>query len=480
MARIDFKEWLPDQPGVIGATKEALNVVPQSVGYGPFPSISNYSEDADEPLNSVAAAKNSVTGGTDVFAGTSTALLKLDANDLTFADVSKEDGYTTPSNQRWRFLQFGNSLIAANGDEKLQVWVLGTSTTWADLNASAPTARYITAVRDFVVSAYTSDSDPTKVQWSGINDETQWVTSSTNQADFQMIPDGGEIRGITGGEFGLVLLERSIYRMSYAGTPLIFQFDNIVRNLGCLEPNSIVQYQGVTYFLGDDGFYACNGQTVQGIGAEKVDRFFFADVDESYIYKMSATFDPIRNLIIWAYPSVNGDGFVDSLLIYNFQIQKWSRAKADISFIGQSATPSFTLENMDAFGAVDTIETSFDSIVWLGGKSNVVGVSANKIITFTGQPMNAEIQTGDLEMGERSSVINMSRPLVDGGQASIAVASRNRLVDPIVYGSYTNTDAEGRAAFRTYGRYHRLSVKPSGSWTTAIGVEVNLVAQGAR
>jgi hypothetical protein len=32
MARIDFGEWLPDQPGLTGVVKEALNVVPQAVG----------------------------------------------------------------------------------------------------------------------------------------------------------------------------------------------------------------------------------------------------------------------------------------------------------------------------------------------------------------------------------------------------------------------------------------------------------------
>jgi hypothetical protein len=78
------------------------------------------------------------------------------------------------------------------------------------------------------------------------------------------------VQGVTGGEFGLVLTERSIYRMSYVGTPAIFQFDNISRNLGCFEPNSIVQYQGITYFLGDDGFYACDGTQIIPIGAEKV------------------------------------------------------------------------------------------------------------------------------------------------------------------------------------------------------------------
>ena len=480
MARIDFGEWLPDQPGLTGVVKEALNVVPQAVGYGPLRTPVDYSQAASENINNVVAGRNPSSGNTEVFAGGSTKLFKLDSNDLSLDDVSKAGGYSTPTEQKWRFTQFGNVLIGANAQAKLQYWTLGTSTLWADLAAAAPTARYLTVVRDFVVTGYTSGTDPQKVQWSGINDETAWTTTSTNQSDYQVIPDGGSVQGITGGEFGLVLMERSIYRMSYVGTPSIFQFDNISRNLGCFEPNSVVQYQGVTYFLSDDGFYACNGTQVVGIGSEKVDRYFFSDLDEAYSYKMSATVDPIKNLVVWAYPSAGSNGTVDSLIIYNFETKRWSRGEVSVAFVAQSATPAYTLEALDAFGTVDTISTSFDSRIWTGGKTQFVGGSGAKIVTFSGSSLTGTIQTGDLEAPGQTSTINMSRPLVDGGAADVAFATRNRLVDAISFGSYTSADSEGRAAFRTTGRYHRLSVQPSGSWTTAIGIDFDLLPAGRR
>lgn len=480
MARIEFKDWLPDQPGITGVVKEALNVVPQAVGYGPLRSIADYSQSASENLTNIVAGRNPASGNTEVFAGGATKLFKLDSSDLSLDDVSKAGGYTTPAEQKWRFTQFGDVLIAANADEKLQGWTLGTSTAWADLSADAPTARYLTVVRDFVVAGYTSATDSQKVQWSGINDETQWTTTSTNQSDYQIIPDGGAVQGVTGGEFGLVLTEKSIYRMSYVGTPAIFQFDNISRNLGCFEPNSIVQYQGITYFLGDDGFYACDGTQVMAIGAEKVDRFFFADVDEAYLYKMSATVDPIKNLIVWAYPSSGGNDDVDSLLIYNYEIKKWSHATTTASFVAQSATPAYTLEALDAFGTLDSIGSSLDSRVWVGGKSQFVGGRGAKIVTFSGASMTGTINTGDLEIPGQFSTINMSRPLVDGGSGSVAVATRRLLSDAITFGSYTAADSEGRAAFRSTGRYHRLSVQPSGNWTTAIAVDFDIVPQGQR
>jgi len=116
------------------------------------------------------------------------------------------------------------------------------------------------------------------VQWSDINDSTDWTAGAASQSDFQDIPDGGDIRGMTGGEFGLVLMEKSVVRMTYIGAPLFFQFDTLTRSLGCYEARSVVQYGAMTFFLSDDGFYVCDGQQVKPIGAERVDDWFFANL----------------------------------------------------------------------------------------------------------------------------------------------------------------------------------------------------------
>ncbi len=65
---------------------------------------------------------------------------------------------------------------------------------------------------------------------------------AASQSDYQDIQDGGDITGISGGEFGIVFLEKAIVRMSYIGSPLFFQFDTISRNIGCIEGGSIAQY----------------------------------------------------------------------------------------------------------------------------------------------------------------------------------------------------------------------------------------------
>ena len=532
--RIQFKDWLPDQPSILDAVSEANNVIPLAVGYGAFKSAVNYSGVATENLTNCFAAK--LNNDVSIFAGGNTKLFKVSSTDLSMEDVSKAGGYT--GTNRWQFVQFGDYALASNGSEKIQYFDLNSSTDFADLAAAAPVAKYITIVRDFVVAANIGAStNPSRVNWSDINDPTDWTAGGASQSDFQELPDGGDITGITGGEFGIVFLEKAIVRMSYIGSPLFFQFDTISRNVGCIEGGSIAQYGGITYFLSDEGFYSCNGQQVTGIGAEKVDRYFFKNANIGDIDSISTAVDPERNLIIWNYANISGGR---SLLIYNFETQKWSEADTDVDFLSTLSTTGTTLDGIDSaynvtagsfvvdkqytirsigttdytlIGAVDntvgvlftatgvgsgtgvaidmaasaaasrtidTLATTLDDRLYAGGKFLFGGVRDTRIITFTGANATATITTNDLEYGY-NSVLTLIRPSVDNGSASISVASRRMLDDTVTYSTPISTSQEGRCSARSAGRYHRVSLTPTGdNWFSAIGLDLDYSEQGTR
>ena len=74
-----------------------------------------------------------------------------------------------------------------------------------------------------------------------------------------------------------------------------------------------------------------------------------------------------------------------------------------------------------------------------------------------------------------------AKPIVDGGSASVAVASRDLLSDQVEFGTDVPADAENRISLRSNGEYHRLRLTPTGAnWQTAVGVEVEVVKQGNR
>jgi hypothetical protein len=468
--KIVFAEWLPDQPGVTGALTEAKNCIPVTNGYEPMQSEADLSGNAGQTLLTVFAGKYAQVS--TLFAAGASQIFKYNNSTRALAAMTTT-GYTDVVS--WDVVQFGSVMLAANGLDKIQAVELNTSNFFDDVAAAAPIAKYITVVRDFVVAA-NETSFENKVYWSDINDETNWTPSSTSQSDSQVIADGGDIMGLAGGEYGLVLLEKAIYRMSYIGSPLFFQFDAISRGIGCLSNGSVVQYNGLTYFLANDGFYVSDGQTVKSISAGKVDKWFFDNADPNSFNLMSSSVDPVKRLIAWCFSNVFASKLI---LIYSIDTGKWSYVETTASAISIAITPPVTLEGLDLYStSIDALPVSLDARQWAGGDPLFAGVSGQKIITFGGANKTASIVTGDIDIGR--SVITLARPLVDGGSASVAVSARANLSDAISYTTPVAADTEGRASLRSAGRYMRVQTIPSGSWSTCVGVDVDITKQGGR
>ena len=86
-------------------------------------------------------------------------------------------------------------MIASNGVDAPQYYLMGTSTNFANLSTiatsgSVPTFRVSGVVRDFLVTG-NQPTNQNRIQWSGINDISTWQTGN-KQADLQDLP-GSEL-----------------------------------------------------------------------------------------------------------------------------------------------------------------------------------------------------------------------------------------------------------------------------------------------
>ena len=209
---IKFGEWLPDQPDLNGSgVTVAKNVIPALSGYRSVNALNQVSNAGDAPLKGMFPAKDN-SGNVKLFAGNATKLYEFDASNSNLTSVGKGGGYSLADGEYWRFVQFGTSVIASGGiGETLQEFTLGSDSAFADL-ANAPKADFMVVVRDQVWIANIDEGSgrvPFRTRWSGINDATSW-TVGTDQADFQDIVDAGAITGLVGGEYAVILLEKSI------------------------------------------------------------------------------------------------------------------------------------------------------------------------------------------------------------------------------------------------------------------------------
>ena len=487
--RILFGEWLPDMPDTTGGESlnldDALNVYSSSTGYAPFPQeslLTSGTPDGKSINQLFLARKNAeilALAGTNDHIYLNTNLIAR-AGVRSVNDVSRPGGYSNP-NVAWNFAQFGDSILATNGKDKIQKYSIADEGTFKDI-PEAPTCNTIAVVRDFIFAGY-CDTDSNKVQWSDLNNENVWISSDTNQADFQILPSGGAVKAVTGGEFGLILQEKAVTRASYIGTPLVFQFDQISDNTGCLTGKSAIQYNGITYFLSESGFMACDGSTIKNIGAGKVNNWFFNALDSTQKETMDVAIDPLKNLIVWNFPSTARIPTDDEryMIMYNYETGRWTSGSTNSQVVAQLATQGRALDELDAeYPTLDTMPISLDSPLFIGGDFAFCGAIGDKVCTFNLYNEATYLTTSDIEQGV-FSVATLAMPIIENGSATFQIASRNNMNQNIEWSAESVTSLENRADLRSGGRYHRLRVKPTGAgWTHAIGFDLTVTPQGQR
>ena len=485
---ITLGEWLPDQPDTQNAgVTVAKNVIPAAQGYRSMNDFIAYSEAATAKIKGIFAAKDA-DGNAKLFAGDEGKLYLHNSGTNALDDISKSGtpAYDLSSSEFWRFTQFGNDVIAVGGiGEEPQKFTLGTDSVFSNLGGTPPKADFIATVRDFVWVANLdsgSGRQPFRCQWSAFNDADSW-TSGTNQSDFQDLPDSGAITGLVGGEYCTILTERAIYRATYAGLPLVWQFDKIDSQRGCAFSGSVCNIGSMVFYLADDGFYSFNGQQSQPIGSEKVNDFFINDFDSNYEERMTAAVDPINEVAMWSYTSTQSPtGQPDKILIYNYVLNKWALAEIEADLLAPMFTAGYTTEslaNIDTL--VDNLDQVVDSRQFTGGQYIFGGAYDDKIYSFTGSPLAATIETGEAALSAGShSLVNRLYVYHENGSVTAEIGTRNTQTATPSYSSASSPNDDGFVPTRASGRYHRARLNFSGNWSKAQGIDIEATKTGRR
>ena len=489
---IPFGEWLPDLPpfGLQGATI-ATNVLPEAKSYRPFPSLVNVTTSLGSRVIGGIFATDAATNNYN-YVGIATALYQVLG--ASFSTVTRLAGgaYSTNSEDFWEFVNWGNTVIGVNGftDNPQQI-SLGAA-NFADLNVGIK-AKHICTMKDFVVLGNISDSATNvyRVRWSAINNPASFVPSITTLSDYQDLPsEGGPIQKIVGGEYSVIFQKRSIWRMLFVGSPLIFQFDRVHNLIGAYVPQAVSRYQNLVFFLSEDGFYSFDGNQLDPIGRGKVDQFFFSDLSTTNSQRINSAIDPTNKLIMWAYPSNSTTGGnPDKIICYSWAFKRWSLVEGiNITYFFQTITTGYTLDGLDSVSTnLDSLTSPLDSVQWTGGQIIMSAFNAtHQLGRFNGSAMAATIETGEFQLfpGIRAMVTEV-RPNTIGlsASATITVRNRNNLTESVSTGSSAAIpNSTGFVQTRCSARYFRirLTTTANTNFTHLIGVEVSGVPAGVR
>jgi hypothetical protein len=510
MAEIRFAEWTPDlaplgSPGIVNAR----NVLPSIDGYIPFHDHSSFTSTLSSTatqswvLGAISVKSNSLNSYT--YAGNGSDLFVLSSNNwinYTRTATSSSSStniavqYDTGAENYWEFAKFNDIVIATNFDNYPQYITAGESTVFKNLIDSLR-FKTVDTIKGFVVAGDIYDVSAgvrrtNRIQWCGYEapiGSDNWVPSIVNQSDYQDLnSSGGAVKKIVGGEYGLVVCEQSVFRLTYIGAPLVFQVDETLPGIGTEFPRSVCKYGDTVFMLSRAGFIAISGgAALEYIGSNKVDNTIIKNIDTEYFYNVIGSVDVSTGRVYWIYPSNSAtSGMPDTVVVFDTKSGRWSYAKQNLWLIFSGISSAVSLDEMTAgssYSNLDTLGVSLDSTFWKGNSRYIGGFNeAHELGDFTGSALPAIIETGEIKpFGDSRALITSVRPLVDGAtNVAVAIGYRDRQQDAYVEGPIINVDAFGNCQQRINARYVRVILKTTGSFDKIIGVDPMATKAGKR
>lgn len=488
--RVPFGEYAPDLPSLDNpGALLAKNVLPAEKSYKPFKGLAVYSNALAARARGAVAVISS-TGLMTIFAGTETKLYSLGSGATSWTDVSRLAGGNYNADEHWSFVQFGDYIVAMNGNDTLQVFQLGVDSNFAALSGSPPIARYCSNAREQVMVGNIS-GNPNRVQWSGVDSLTTWGTNPSLQADFQDLQGPGtRVMAIVGRLSPHIWCDHSIWLATYVGPPIVWQIDRLEDFRGTLYPRSVVNLGAFSFGLCEDGFYRFGNDGATPIGQAKINKRVIDALDASYPDRINSAVDPLNQCIHWALPLTgHATGDPNYILTWHWPTGKWAETELTIEYLllaGQSFGQ--TMESLDAIsGSLDALAYSLDSRVWAATGTPLLSAfdTAHKLAFFTGTNLQATIDTQEVNIfpGKRGYVKRVW-PLIEGTSVSPTVTpiTRNLQHEATTTGTAVSVNSSGYAPMRSNARYQRARVIiPAGdTWTHAHGVEVEAVQAGRR
>jgi hypothetical protein len=276
MGTIVYKEWLPDlpalgNPGLVTAN----NVEPLHGAFAPFATLLNTGGPVVPGSEVYGVGLAYDLGGAYYYAATDDGI--FESTDGTGAFTARS---ATMGAASYDFLQYEDLLLVASPNGPL-FRTVGSASNFVTLGSSSGTAPAFTnigRIGQFIVGGYYTAGP--RVRWSGIDNPTSWPAPNSaiaiaQQSGEQVLdPTYGIVSGFSSGDqYGLVLQQSAITRLTYIGPPSVFQFDIVSNKIGCNWAKSIVKVGGITYFMNREGVFRTDGVMVQNLSDNKCSEF---------------------------------------------------------------------------------------------------------------------------------------------------------------------------------------------------------------
>jgi len=173
------------------------------------------------------------------------------------------------------------------------------------------------------LSSSVDDFDPLLIRWADQDDPFNWTetTDGTSSAGAFRVSRGSRIiRAIPTRQEILVITDTHLYTLQFTGTNEVFALQEYADNISIAGPRAVISANNVTFWMGQDKFYAYTGrvETLPTTLRNQV----FSDINLDAGYAIIAGTNEGWNEVWWMYPSANSN-YPNKYVIFNYNEKIW-------------------------------------------------------------------------------------------------------------------------------------------------------------
>ena len=165
------------------------------------------------------------------------------------------------------------------------------------------------------------DFDPLLIRWADQDTPGDWTPSQTNTAGDLRISRGSRIvSALPTRQEILVWTDTNLYTLQFLGTTDVFGLQEYADNISIMSPRCMASAANITYWMGQDKFYAYTGR-VETLPCS-LRNHVFANFNYGQAEQVVSGTNEQWNEIWWFYPSGGAD-YNDSYVVYNHLERIW-------------------------------------------------------------------------------------------------------------------------------------------------------------
>tara|TARA_R110000824_G_scaffold3147_9_gene14596 strand:- start:5135 stop:7006 length:1872 start_codon:yes stop_codon:yes gene_type:complete len=301
----------------------------------------------------------------------------------------------------------------------------------------------------------TGDFNNLLVRWSDQEDFTNWTVASNTTSGENTLTDGTKIIGAVRTRSAILIwTDNALYSMSYIGGRFVFSFNQLGTNCGLIAPHAAIDYDGTSYWMGDNNFYAYDGR-VTNLPCT-IRRHLFGNFNNTNKDKVYSGINSEFKEIIWLYPK--GDSTEpNAYVIYNTEEKTWVFGDSFFTTFKDRTVYSNTL-------TTGNVSATADSFLWDNEPQD--------IYTGDGAALSSFLESSSFDVGDGDKLMYLNRIIPDYAfdtdeEIEIFVKVKEYPTDSFTTkGPFTINASTKKIDFRARGRQAavRVSGTSSGSW----------------